>query len=120
MIDHVILEVSDFGASKRFYQAALAPLGYKVAAELENEASYGVEGMPDLWIRIGQPGGPVHLAFSGANRQAVEEFHTAAVGAGGQCQGAPASRHELHQDYFVASVLDPDGNRIKAVCRARS
>lgn len=120
MIDHVILEVSDFAASKKFYEEALAPLGYRTAVELESMASYGVEGMPDLWIRRGLPGGPVHLAFSGADRRAVEEFHTAAVGAGGRCQETPDDRREYCQDYYAASVLDPDGNIIKAVCRLRS
>lgn len=31
VIDHVILNVSDLGTSKRFYELALAPLGYAVA-----------------------------------------------------------------------------------------
>ena len=30
MIDHTGLNVSDFGKSKAFYRAALAPLGYQI------------------------------------------------------------------------------------------
>ena len=30
MIDHIGLAVSDIAASRRFYEAALAPLGYAV------------------------------------------------------------------------------------------
>jgi catechol 2,3-dioxygenase-like lactoylglutathione lyase family enzyme len=116
MIDHIILEVSDFTASKKFYEEALSPLGYKTAVELESMASYGVQGMPDLWIRHGRPGGPVHLAFSGADRQAVEDFHTAAVRAGGRCKGTPGRRTEYFQTFFSACVLDPDGNKIEAIC----
>ena len=33
MMDHVVVRVKDFDRSRRFYAAALAPLGYKVARE---------------------------------------------------------------------------------------
>jgi len=116
MIDHIILEVSDFAASRKFYEEALSPLGYRTAMEIEGMASYGVEGMPDFWIRRGPRSGPVHLAFSGTDRRAVEEFHVAAVSAGGRCNGAPETRPQYHDNYYAASVLDPDGNNIEAVC----
>jgi catechol 2,3-dioxygenase-like lactoylglutathione lyase family enzyme len=32
MYDHVTLRVSDFGASRAFYEAALAPLGIELRA----------------------------------------------------------------------------------------
>ena len=116
MIDHIILEVSDLDASKRFYAEALAPLGYRTAVEIEDMASYGVEGMPDFWIRRGKPSGPVHLAFAGPDRRAVEEFHAAATSAGGQGNWPPETRPQFHENYYAASVLDPDGNSIEAVC----
>ena len=37
MIDHIGLQVSDFAKSKRFYAAALAPLGYKALMEFGDE-----------------------------------------------------------------------------------
>lgn len=33
MIDHLGISVSDIVASRRFYEAALAPLGYRVMGE---------------------------------------------------------------------------------------
>jgi len=39
MIDHIGFPVSDYGASKAFYEKALAPLGYGVVMEVGvNEA----------------------------------------------------------------------------------
>lgn len=116
MIDHIILEVSDLAASMRFYEVALAPLGYRTAMEIDGMASYGVEGMPDFWIRSGKPSGPVELAFAGPDRRAVEEFHSAAVSAGGQGNCEPETRPQFHDNYYAASVFDPDGNNIEAVC----
>jgi catechol 2,3-dioxygenase-like lactoylglutathione lyase family enzyme len=116
MIDHIILEVSDLAASMKFYEQALAPLGYRTAMEIDGMASYGVEGMPDFWIRRGAPSGPVHLAFAGPDRRAVEEFHAAAMSAGGHGSCPPEMRRQIHDNYYAASVFDPDGNNIEAVC----
>ena len=38
MIDHIGLAVSDLARSRAFYEAALAPLGYRVLAEIERNA----------------------------------------------------------------------------------
>jgi predicted lactoylglutathione lyase len=56
------------------------------------------------------------LAFAGPDRRAVEEFHAAAVNAGGHSQSAPTTRPQYHDNYYAAAVLDPDGNNIEAVC----
>ena len=41
MIDHISLHVRDFEASKKFYAAALAPLGYTVIMEFPGVAGLG-------------------------------------------------------------------------------
>ena len=43
MIDHTGIQVSDFGRSKDFYIAALAPLGYGVLRELPDAAGFGAQ-----------------------------------------------------------------------------
>lgn len=48
MIDHVGLRVSDYPASKAFYTAALAPLGYGLVMEFEGACGLGVAGKPDF------------------------------------------------------------------------
>ena len=58
----------------------------------------------------------MHVAFTAPDRATVEEFHAAALAAGGIDNGAPGPRPIYHPHYYGAFVLDPDGNNIKAVC----
>jgi catechol 2,3-dioxygenase-like lactoylglutathione lyase family enzyme len=117
MLDHLGLRVSDYPRSKRFYEAALAPLGYKVLMEFDGPvAGLGADGKPDFWISEGKTGEPVHVAFASASRSPVDAFHRAALAAGGRDNGAPGVRAEYHPTYYGAFVLDPDGNNVEAVC----
>jgi catechol 2,3-dioxygenase-like lactoylglutathione lyase family enzyme len=50
MIDHIKLFVSDVGRSRRFYEHALAPLGYRVILEPSPEVVGMGAGMPDFWL----------------------------------------------------------------------
>ncbi len=124
MLDHIGLAVADMDRSKAFYEAALKPLRLKVvmavtAAETGGEAhaGFGVEGKPFFWIGTGaRSKGGTHVAFTAADRAAVDAFHRAALAAGGRDNGAPGLRPHYHPNYYGAFVLDPDGNNIEAVC----
>ena len=117
MIDHLSLRVQDHPRAVAFYQAALAPLGYKVMMEFPGATGLGA-GMPDFWLMAtDQPSNPTHLAFSAA-RDAVEAFHAAALAAGGTDNGAPGLRADYHPHYYAAYVRDPEGNNIEVVCHA--
>lgn len=124
MIDHVGIAVSDYLASKRFYTAALAPLGYTVIMDLTAAQTGGYEGAglgvapkPDFWISKGAPQyPPVHICFSATSRAQVTAFYHAALAAGGRDNGAPGLRPHYHANYFGAFVLDLDGNNVEAVC----
>jgi catechol 2,3-dioxygenase-like lactoylglutathione lyase family enzyme len=125
MLDHTGFPVSDYARSKAFYLQALAPLGYALVMEVQQDendspaAGFGVGGKPDLWI--GGEGGlqrPIHIAIAAPNRTAVDAFHRAALAAGGKDNGAPGLRPHYHPDYYAAFVLDPDGHNIEAVCHA--
>lgn len=132
MLDHVSLRVADYDRSKKFYQAALAPLGYTLAMEIESGAGFRKGFIPDFWVKQGDPmtsgnladpaklagcgGIAIHVAFVGEDRSAVDAFHRAAVAAGGRDNGAPRLRPEYHPNYYGAFVLDPDGFNIEAVC----
>jgi catechol 2,3-dioxygenase-like lactoylglutathione lyase family enzyme len=61
------------------------------------------------------PGPGFHLAFAAPSREAVVEFHRAALLHGGSDNGAPGLRPHYGPDYFAAFVIDPDGHRIEAV-----
>ena len=56
----------------------------------------------------------MHIAFQAADRESVERFHAAALGAGGRDNGPPGDR-EYHPGYYSAYVLDPDGTNVEAV-----
>jgi catechol 2,3-dioxygenase-like lactoylglutathione lyase family enzyme len=117
MFDHVGLEVADVEASKAFYDRALEPLGASVIMDWEGKAfGYGILGKPVFWIyERGEVGAPVHVAFAAPDRGTVDEFHRAALEAGGRDNGEPGLR-PYHEHYYGAFVRDPDGNNVEAVC----
>lgn len=120
MIDHTGFAVSNFEKSKRFYAAALRPLGYALVAEFAGEAAgfgdQGAAGRADFWIAQGASVAATHVAFAAVDRATVDAFHRAALAAGGTDNGAPGVRAQYHPSYYGAFVLDPDGNNVEAVC----
>ena len=117
ILDHVGFNVSDLAPSKRFYGAALAPLGIGVAAEGDGWVMLGREGKPQFWFgSFGASPGPIHIAFAAANREQVRQFHAAALKAGGTDNGAPGLRTNYHPNYYGAFVIGQDGHNIEAVC----
>jgi catechol 2,3-dioxygenase-like lactoylglutathione lyase family enzyme len=117
MIDHVVVRVRDFAASRRFYVEALTPLGYRVVKEFGDFVGLSTGTKPDFWVGGGEPlTAGVHVAIAAATRQAVNAFHASALGAGGRDNGAPGIRKHYHASYYGAFALDPDGNNIEAVC----
>ncbi len=120
MIDHVTATVSDADSAKRFYEQALAPLGYSLQMEFPGAAGFGSgEGMADFWIGSQEGRGASHVAFSAPDRATVDKFYEAAMGAGGKDNGPPGLRPHYHETYYAAYVHDPDGNNIEAVCHAQ-
>ena len=131
MIDHMTMRVSDYGKSKAFYLAALAPLAYSLLVETDHDgakiAGFGWTlsdgGKKIDWWIVQTPSavdlaisGPTHLALLANDRAGVAAFYEAAMAAGGKDNGAPGLRPHYHADYYGAFVLDPDGNNIEAVC----
>jgi catechol 2,3-dioxygenase-like lactoylglutathione lyase family enzyme len=125
MIDHVGFSVSDYARAKAFYEGALAPLGYRLVMEAAAQetgkpaAGFGADGKPDFWVGgEGKLEKPLHVAIVAKDRATVDEFHRAALAAGGRDNGAPGLRAHNHPNYYAAFVLDPDGHNIEAVCNA--
>ena len=124
MLDHIGLSVTDLNQSRRFYEAALAPLEIAVLLEIGADLTGGAAQIgfgstrPQFWIGTGRSPSGAHVAFAAGSRAAVRAFHAAALGAGGRDNGAPGLRPHYHADYYGAFVLDPDGNNVEAVCHA--
>lgn len=119
MLDHIVIFVSDYFRSKRFFEAALAPLGYKLITEDGMYgAGFGHSDTPNFWIKQGRPCLGLHVAFSTDNRKAVDAFYEAAIAAGASDHGGPPICREYHPTYYGGFVLDPDGHNIEAVCHS--
>ena len=125
MIAHIGIIVSDIERSKKFYAAALAPIGYRMIREYgvtparpAASAGFGEPPRADLWIYQGDPGKvTTHIAFQVNQRALVDAFYDAALAAGGKDNGKPGPRPQYSANYYGAFVLDPDGYNVEAVCR---
>jgi catechol 2,3-dioxygenase-like lactoylglutathione lyase family enzyme len=123
MIDHAGLQVTRPELSRRFYEQALASLGYSLLMQVPTEFTggkavfgFGVAPKADFWLAEGAANEPrVHIAFRADSRAQVDEFHRAALAAGGKDNGPPGPRPHYHENYYGAFVLDPDGHNIEAV-----
>ena len=127
MLDHASLGVSDVERSRRFYDAALRPLGLVRIVDFGEgrgsdygaaPGSTGVEFTITRETGTASPSAGAHLCFRAPDRAAVRAFHAAALAAGGRDDGPSGLRPQYHAAYYGAFVLDPDGHRIEAVCHA--
>lgn len=115
MIAHTGIAVSDYAASKTFYEQALAPLGYKNNMEFGEAAGFNDGTDTDFWISKGDTVVPTHVAFKAKSKQEVESFYHAALAAGAKDNGGPGYRKEYWAGYYAAFVHDRDGHNIEAV-----
>jgi catechol 2,3-dioxygenase-like lactoylglutathione lyase family enzyme len=125
MINHVSIGVRDIARAKRFYDAALKPLGYTCLSQGDASLGYG-NGSVALWISVAEHPVPadatsgLHFCFDAATRQSVDDFHKAALAAGGRDNGKPGLRADYDPTYYAGFVIDPDGYRLEAYCGRQS
>ena len=127
MLLYVTLGSNDLARSRKFYDAAFAPLGMKRNSLDENELGYGaMNRSPEdrenvFWI--GKPylnlpanwGNGTMVALAASTRKVVDDFYAAAMANGGTDEGAPGLR-PYHANFYACYVRDPDGNKLSAVC----
>ena len=121
MLNHVSIGVRDIARTKRFYDAALKPLGYTCLSSGEGYLGYGGSST-FLWIS--QSTSPVpadkasglHFCFDAPTRASVDQFHAAALETGGKDNGRPGLRTDYGPHYYAAFVVEPDGYRLEAYC----
>jgi catechol 2,3-dioxygenase-like lactoylglutathione lyase family enzyme len=125
MIAHVSIGARAIDRARRFYDAALKPLGYTCLSPGEDSLGYGAEA-PEFWISATEHPVPadgrsgLHICFTAPTRAAVDAFHKAALKAGGHDNGKPGLRPDYGPNYYAAFAIDPDGYRIEAWCGKQS
>ena len=122
MIDHISLGVKDLERSKRFYDAALQPLGYKCLRKAKALVGYGYSrDRVSLWVVSAERPVPPdsksrpHICFAAPSAEAVGAFHAASLQAGGQDNGTPGFRPHYSADYYAAFIIDPDGTGSRCI-----
>jgi catechol 2,3-dioxygenase-like lactoylglutathione lyase family enzyme len=121
MIDHVSIGVRDIAKSKKFYDAALKPLGYRRLSDGDGSLGYGRDAVA-FWISVTDHPVPpdmqsgLHFCFAAPDKGSIEAFHGAAIASGGRDNGKPGLRADYGPTYYAAFVIDPDGYRIEAHC----
>jgi catechol 2,3-dioxygenase-like lactoylglutathione lyase family enzyme len=113
VIAHTTVHVSNYRKAKKFYIAALRPLGYRNNMEFGELAGFNDGKNTDFWISKDKVV-PTHVAFETGSRMKVQAFHRAAIAAGAKDNGAPGYR-DYSPGYYAAFVLDFDDNNIEAV-----
>ena len=125
IFDHASIGVRDIKHAMTFYTPTLAALGLEIVMDKGFAVAFG-NGSGRQWLWISEPidkdtdvvannGG--HFALIADSRASVRAFYEAAIANGGRDDGAPGLRPEYTPTYYAAFVLDPDGNKVEAVCR---
>ena len=106
----------DGAAARRFYDAVLAPLGYRCVFDFGTALGYGPKHA-EFWLGATEHPVPaddrsgLHISFKAPTRASVDQFHAAALEAGGRDNGAPGLRPDYGPGYYAVFFADPSGNR---------
>ena len=125
MLNHISIGVRDIARTKRFYDAALKPLGYACLSESDSSLGYGKDAVA-FWISAtdkpvaADAKSGLHFCFDAPTRKSVAAFHAGALSTGGQDNGKPGLRADYGANYYAAFAVDPDGYRIEAYCGAET
>lgn len=114
MLHHVLLEVSDLDRSSSFYDALLAPLGWRRHFEEDRTVGWGI-AKPVFFIAAHhepQPGFGL-LSFSAAGIVAVKAAWESGVKAGGVSVAEPGERRSHGSGSYSGFLKDPEGYEIE-------
>jgi catechol 2,3-dioxygenase-like lactoylglutathione lyase family enzyme len=121
ILDHISLGVPSIEAGRQFYDSAMETLGLSCLAANEAFAAYGKDAVQFLLMvpADGQaftPGNGTHIAFRAETTESVDNFHKAALAAGGTCNGEPGPRPAYPTpDVYTTFVIDPFGHKLEAI-----
>lgn len=124
MFSHIMLGADDVQASKRFYDATLATLGYEPGViDAKGRCFYITKhGIFAITKPInGEPashGNGSTVGFSASSPQMADAWHAAGLAHGGTaCEDPPGVRQGTTGKLYLAYLRDPAGNKICALHR---
>lgn len=124
MFSHVMLGANDVQASKRFYDAVFAVLGYEPGViDAKGRCFYiNKSGIFALTKPIdGQPASPGNgstIGFAVKDPEQAHAWHAAGLANGGSaCEDPPGLREGSGMKLYLAYLRDPSGNKICALRR---
>ncbi len=117
-IDHLWIGVRELDAAEAFYATVARHTGLRAGRRWEHGVQFrGAWATLSLVADGRPPTEGLHIAFPAPDRQAVHDFHGAALADGYRDGGAPGERSVHHAGYYAACVLDPDGASVESVYR---
>ncbi|MBI3451350.1 MAG: VOC family protein [Rhodospirillales bacterium] len=124
-IDHLVIRVGDFAKSKRFYNAVLGFLGFKLKYQHGRHAGWS-NGKTLFWIgeadargkrrkhRIGDIGFH-HYAFEVGARRDVDDLYKLLKAKKLTVIDPPADYPDYGRGYYAVYFLDPDGLKLEGM-----
>ena len=119
MFSHVMLGAEDIDASKRFYDATLATIGYEPGViDAHGRCFYYTrKGVFAISRPInGEPashGNGSTIGFAAREPAIVDAWHAAGLANGGTaCEDPPGVREGPMGKLYLAYLRDPDGNKL--------
>ncbi|MBM3598311.1 MAG: VOC family protein [Alphaproteobacteria bacterium] len=125
-IDHLVIRVSDYARSKRFYNAVLGCLGFKLKYEYGGNHAGWSNGKTLFWIgeadsegkkhphRFGNIGFH-HYAFELSKRADVDELYACLKKIKATVVDPPADYPAYGDGYYAVFFLDPDGLKLEGM-----
>ena len=119
---HVTVGTNDLAKARVFYDAVLAPLGYKRLKDFGDRGSCWGQSTEEFMVltpadgKLATPANGGTISFVAPSRGAVASFHQAALAAGGKDEGAVGPR-SFWPHAYAGCVRDLDGNKLAAYCR---
>ena len=122
-IDHIVLRVSDFEVSRRFYDRLLSFLGFVQEWDLGRTVGWN-NGVTMVWVVEAEPGakphhtgdiGFHHYAFELDSKAAVDELGEFLLRESVRIVDPPADYPSYGEGYRAVFFLDPDGLKLEAM-----
>ena len=123
MLAYTLVGTNDFDKATTFYDALLAEMGGKRAAEIDRIVLYvGPNGAP--YFGIAQPengqsatvGNGCMTGLSASSPAEVDRLYAKAIELGAKSEGAPGPRENAGMNFYAGYFRDLDGNKLNFYC----